>query len=216
MDEFWCNVDWFVHRYQTLIGALIALGAAILTIRVMRDQARQDQRRHMAEVARKRKAARARMPDALSELTSYQHEVAEFLVGSKETVTSPDIAIQTLKGVIEFIDDEASARVFELVSFYQVHQARLSSGQPEYQHERTQRMLDLARLRALTDSLYDYARERSDTIIPKKISTEAVRSASLFIDLIKHNEDKPYDRELWASLLSPDEPPDGLVQKPKN
>lgn len=172
-----------------------------MTIVVMREQARQERRRHSAEMARKQRAARARMPDALSALSNYQHEVAGFLVGGNESMSPPDLAIQTLKAVIEFIHDDASARTFELVSFYQVHQSRLSNKQPAFEHERARRLFDLAWLSALTNSLYDYARGRSDKIETEKITVEEARSASLFIDLTEHNEDKPYDRNMLAVML---------------
>lgn len=212
MEDFWCNIEWFVHRYQTLIGSLIALAAAISTILVMRKQGRQDQARHSSELDRKRKAARARMPDALSALSTYQAEVAEFLVGSRELISPPDLAIQTLKGVIEFIDDDASERTYELTTFYQVHQSRLSNRQPEYEHERVQRLFDLAWLSALTNSLYDYARGRSDKMDTEKITVEEARSASLFIDLTEHNEDKPYDNNMLASLLGSESSQEETIQ----
>lgn len=118
----------FLKEWQTLIGALIALAAALWTIRIMRNQTNAAEKRHQQQLARKAMAARAQMPDALSEICTYTGSVSGYvLVGNKQDLPVPPIAaVMTLKQVIEHIEDTAAQRTFELVSWYQIQQARVS------------------------------------------------------------------------------------------
>ncbi len=149
-------------EWQTLIAGLIALVAAMWTIRTMRRQALDEDGRHKDLMRRKKMAARARMPDALSEVSRYVKEMGchLLLAGSEGAIgkkPSPPIAgINSLQQVIEHIDNEAAERTFELVSWYQVQRTRTADGidpllavQPIY---------DLVLLQAYVNSLFDYAR----------------------------------------------------------
>lgn len=132
------SVCHWIFEWQTLVGALLAMLAAWLTIRVMRRQMQAEADRHDKAVRRKGLAARAQMPDALSELGLFVRGCAEHLTGRIGSLPSePVTATTALKQVIEFIEDGAAARTFELVSWYQVLRSRMShdipqSGQPEF------------------------------------------------------------------------------------
>ncbi len=189
-----CYLD-ILKDWQTLIGAGIALVAAVCTIRVMNGQRRDETTRHQHAEKRKKMSARAAMPDALNDLAVYADEWARRLVGPVRTpLDPPTAAINTLKSVIEFIDDDAAARTFELVSWYQVHRARLAHRVPSPPHpEFYDRLYDTALLKAYVDSLFEYARNRIDHVATDKPTAEAVLGAvrvplevSIFLEEEEH------------------------------
>lgn len=168
MIDFISTNEEAIKEWQTLISAIIALIVALLTILVMWHLGRKDARRHAELLRRKGFAARAQMPDALSQLCRFSEQCMAFLNGKASNLppraTEP---ITTLKSVIEYIGDEAAQRTFELVSFYQVYNARIHSyrrkqndGGPEH----AQQYYDTALLRYYIDRLYEYARNESETI----------------------------------------------------
>lgn len=90
-----------LSEWQTLIGAVLALVAALWTVHEMRKQTRGDETRHRNELLRKKLAARAQMPDALSEMSEYVRKSCEYLVSGVAKPTAPVGATSTLKAVIE-------------------------------------------------------------------------------------------------------------------
>jgi hypothetical protein len=148
----------FTKDWQTLIAALIALAAAVWTIREMRRQSQMDDQRHKDTIRRKKKAARARMPNALSEVCAYARESGLYLTQRRTDLPSaPTRAIITLQEAIEYIDDSAAERVFELVSWYQVQSTRISGN-----HDITnnsEHYYDATLLHAYANSLFQYARD---------------------------------------------------------
>ena len=179
MGSPWCEIYGFLKDWQTLIGALIALIAAILTIRVMRRQASDENTRHENQLKRKEMAARAQMPDALSEMIAYIRASGEYLTGqSAEPPEQPLSAITTLKQVIEHIDDKAAQRTFELVSWYQVQRVRMmAEAPPQAEPERGERLYDAVLLQAYANSLFDYARNEATTAPTEKPSFEDMITA---------------------------------------
>jgi hypothetical protein len=179
--------DYFASRYQfefkdwqTLVGAIIALAAALATILVMQNQARDDQERHRDGLYRKGLAARAQMPDALSALSGFTAECVKWY--DDDRAPSPDHpteAIDALKNAIEFLESGAATATFELISFYQVHNARLFSS-----HRRRRvgpgaadRLFDTTQLRCLADRLYPYARNEVETVPGTKPTQRQMMSA---------------------------------------
>lgn len=187
-----CSIYHWVFEWQTLVGALLALGAAWWTIRVMRRQMKAETDRHDEATRRKRMAARAQMPDALSELGIYVRECAERLTGRAETLPAePTPAITALKQVIEFINDGAAARSFELVSWYQVFRARMSHDIPHQERaEFADRLYDVALMQAYINSLYEYARNEENEVDTSKPSQEemenALKNAFDLIHMVQH------------------------------
>lgn len=175
----WCEVYGFLKDWQTLLGALIALAAAILTIRVMHRQATGEERRHKKQLRRKEMAARAQMPDALSELSAYVLATGECLTGqSQEVPTAPTLGITTLKEVIEHIDDKAAQRTFELVSWYQVQRVRMiAEPPPQNEPNRGDRFYDAVLLQAYVNSLFEYARNEEPSAPTANPSWEEMDTA---------------------------------------
>lgn len=169
----------FLKEWQTLLGALIALAAAFWTISVMRRHSAAEDVRHKNLMQRREMAARARMPDALSELCAYARSVGQYLTGQTEEVPNePTSAITTLKYVIEHIDDRAAQRTFELVSWYQVQRARMvGETPPQNEPRRSQRFYDVVLLQAHSNSLFQYARNEEPTAPIEKPSREEMTTA---------------------------------------
>lgn len=180
--------------WQTLVGALVALIAALWTIRVMRDQMRADTDRHHDALRRKRLAARAMMPDALSALGAYVRGCAAYLIGNTDALPAePTASITALKEVIEFIDDKAAERTFELVSWYQVFKARMSADLPSSERaEFADRQWDAALFCAYVNSLFDYARNEADDVDTSPPSRDemmdALKNAFTLVYMTQHEE----------------------------
>ncbi|OEO32902.1 hypothetical protein VW23_008785 [Devosia insulae DS-56] len=195
MDWFWCAMNatgkW-LYDWQTMVAAIIALIAALWTIGVMRRQMKDESDRHNDAMRRKRLAARAQMPDALSELGAYVRGSASRLTGRTETLPpEPTSSIAALKEVIEFIDDKAAERTFELVSWYQVLRARTNHGIPTPGTAAfPDRMYDTALLQTYINSLFDYARNEADDVDTAKPSREdmieGLKNAFTLVHMVQH------------------------------
>lgn len=163
--SFWCAYD-FLKDWQTLIGALIALGAAWRTISVMRRQGRDEDERYRKGLKRKEMASRARIPDALSNICQYCRDCFKYIGQEIEDIPDPSAdSIEALKQAIEHIEDGAALRAFELVSFYQVQHVRLFNAKfPLNQASKDEFMYDSVLLYAYANSLFDYGRNEEKVL----------------------------------------------------
>lgn len=135
----------------------------------------QHQRAQYTEVMeRKRLAARARMPDALKEVSDYAKRCAAFLSGEGSRLPEePRQAIEDLKVAIEHIDTPQAMMVYDLIAHYQVHNSRLPNTRlPKFKDF----YYDTALLHCLADRLYGYARP-DDMRLNRDISSEQVVSS---------------------------------------
>lgn len=153
--------DW-----QTLISATLALVAAWWTVRTIKQQITADRERHKDALKRKEFAARAQLPDALSILCRFTENCMRHHDGRIQQQPAPATeAIAELKAAIEFVDAQPAQKIFELVSFYQVHNARLfSDWRRRERPENAERLYDTALLRHYVDRLYKYARNEAQTV----------------------------------------------------
>ncbi|WP_051927605.1 hypothetical protein [Ruegeria halocynthiae] len=199
MCDSWIEV---IKEWQTLVAGLLALGAAFLTIRTMRKQMVNESIRHESQLRRQKKAARAKMPDALSEMSEYARQVGGYLLETQEEPPQPPSAsITTLQQVIEYIDDDAADRAFELASLFQVQHARMTSSGPKRQH--ILHKYDIALLQAYTNSLFDYARNEVESVSNEKPSREDMRTATVNVfDRIRINQNRPLFSELQKLIES--------------
>ncbi|MBA1343972.1 hypothetical protein [Rhizobium sp. WYCCWR 11146] len=166
-----------LSEWQTLIGAVLALGAALWTVREMRKQTRGDETRHTNELLRKKMAARAQMPDALSELSEYVRASCRYLVSGEAKPTVPIAGTSTLKEVIEHIDTKEAKKTFDLVSWYQVQHSRLMGSKSPKAIETAEMLYDAALLQTKIDRLFDYARNEEEEVRPEKPSQEEMISS---------------------------------------
>lgn len=149
MTPFLTTVIEFVKEWQTLIGALLAIGVAVKTIKVLNLQTLNETNRHLDHQRRKGLAARAEMPDALSEICVYIEAAGQFLVGERiDKPETPSAALSTLKRSIEYIEDGAAMRTFDLISFYQVQNVRM--GTTGFEIKANEQIYDVVKLQALT------------------------------------------------------------------
>lgn len=159
-------------QWQTLLGAVLALAAALWTVHEMRKQTRGDETRHNNELLRKKLAARAQMPDALSEMSKYVRESCDYLVSGKAKPDAPVAATSTLKAVIEHIDTKEAEKTFDLVSWYQVQHVRLIGAKKPKPIETAEMLYDAALLQTKVNRLFDYARNEPEQVRPEEPSEE--------------------------------------------
>ena len=111
---------------------------------------------------------------------------------SKELPSKPAGAINVLKAAVEFIDTQPSGKVFELVSFYQVHNARLFSGRERRGQVLAESMYDTVLLRFYVDRLYEYARNESEIVNEDEGIGELLSALKATVTLVEYvgNETK--------------------------
>ena len=177
-----------VKKWQTLIAGLLALGAATLSVRTIKKQIQQDKDIHEETKKRKAFAARAYMPDAVSKLLEYSKECFSYLENPSHALPCPPSdAITVFKNSIEFIDTDTAAAIFEMVVFYQVHNACLFSYEKESIEEKgddyDQAIFDLILLTYHFCSIFEYARNEKEKIILGKPTVEEMETAGRQLDM---------------------------------
>lgn len=193
----WCAIYGFLKDWQTLLGAVLALCAAIGTIKMMSKTAKADAKRHNEQIdeirrqanleetrhrellERKRLAARAHMPDALSTICEYVRLVIRHLTGQNSgPLKEPTAALTSLKQAIEHIDTDAAIRTFELVSWYQVQKARRENlrNQPR-NPELSDHLYDSVLFYAYANSLFEYARNQGNSASITKPTRQEMNNA---------------------------------------
>lgn len=194
---FLCTIYEFIKDWQTLIGAILALLAARWTVKTIKKQMNQEDIRNKEIMSRKAMAARSYMPDALSDLSRYARDSGSYLAGQSETPPAPPTeAVSALKQAIEHIDTNAAARVFQLISWYQVQRARTADDK-RAQQNLEEHAYDIVLLQAYTNSLFDYARNEMQTVeYTKPTQNEMNTAKSNVFDLIHRAKNPEYFRIL--------------------
>lgn len=187
--HYWLNV---LKEWQTLVSAGLALLAAGATIYYMRKQMRQEAERHCRATERRRMAIRAQLPNALSSMHQYVHQMTNWLFIFSNEQEPPLAALATLQGAIEFVDDNAANRLFELVSWYQVWSSRIGSFDHKANNTMDQEMYDCALMMAYVNSLFEYARneedEVSDTAPTRSDMESGLKQAIGLVGYVKQKE----------------------------
>jgi hypothetical protein len=200
LQQFWSTIK----GWQTLIAALIALGAAYVawsnTTRQLSHAAELERKRR----SRKQAALRAVMPLAFSEIVNYARRSSNMLqnlrarrearrVGDTEdTVTAGELTelpADTIAVITEFIEysDTIDVALFEnMLSRIQIHNSRTQSlitergpaGRPRYsgRHNIEEYMIDSALIYASASAVFGYARRETDRL-PTEITWDDVRNA---------------------------------------
>ena len=178
-------IDW-IERFQTLIAGVLALFAAILTVRTLSHQISQAEQRHQDLIRRKFNAARAVLPLVLSRLCGYAESSIRYAAKGREPISNnceiieetpafPDDIIPLLKDIIEYADDKIAESTRDLVSEIQIRRYRLTdlpktpeftllSGETiiSYLSVFDLAIFDAAHLYAHASNFFDYARHRKD------------------------------------------------------
>ena len=158
-DNIAADFGW-IYDWQTLIGALCATGAAIVTVYAMHSQTRQARQINEGAMRRKSLAAQVRMPDALRGMSKFCGESASRILKKDRTLPDePFRELEDLKTAIEFIDTGKAEQLFDLLSHYQVYTSRF----PDYDDfVPEQAVYDSAKLNYYINRLFSYARNRED------------------------------------------------------
>ena len=196
----------WLHKWQTLVGALAAGAVASIAIyfavrnttRAIRHAEHLETRRR----TRKHAALRALLPDALADLINYAEQSSRQLdallnsfSGGKlppKTVpmslaqTLPSETLRTLADFIEYSDTVDVGLVEAIVALEQIHEARLRDvvaanhnpmgGRLVLPTEIEARIIDAASIYAAAAALFEYARRQQDHM-PQTISWDEVTSA---------------------------------------
>lgn len=185
------------YDWQTLISALLALLAAWWTVRTIKKQIAGEANRHADAQKRRELSARAQMPDALSTLSRFTEACMKYHDGrSQELPARSTEAVTVLKAAIEFIAPQPADKLFELVSFYQVHNARLFSARRRRAGpENADRMFDTTVLRFYIDRMYGYARNESEFVSDEFTSDDLLSSLKAAVTLTEYagNEERYVD-----------------------
>jgi hypothetical protein len=184
-------MNWLIcvlHEWQTLIASLIALGAACWTIRkiskqidLQEKQIEFDRERYESTQKSKTWAARAALPDALSSLCGFIKSCVIFLMSTEQNRESPSPssdAINVLKTSIEYIDPVSARKLFKIVVFYQIHNARFFDDYAQgAQYQKVRQIYDAVHLRALIDQVFEYARDNAEAIPDTDLNNDNMKAA---------------------------------------
>ncbi|MGN6311723.1 MAG: hypothetical protein ACTHNN_19455 [Xanthobacteraceae bacterium] len=189
-----------IKPWQTLIGSLIAIAAALVAVWNTTRTLKNGRELEAFRRCKKRDAIRSVLPLALSEISDYAESCADALsplegkcdegllhhhdVSAPELPPLPTSSIQVFSEFIEFADEIDVSVVTRLVGKVQILQARLRSlrtkilQQSEVTGESTIQdlIVDTAILYAYASACYDYGRGKVATM-PTTIDWAGVRSA---------------------------------------
>lgn len=235
--EFAFLVSWDVlwdtlERWQTLVGALGAIIAAVWTVLTIKRQitlqrkvASEETARHRDVALRRTMSLRAQMPDALAAIASYLEECTSyiaFVAGGREGMLpqQPKEDIGVLKSAIEHMDKDTAQVMMEMVIHYQVHNARLEFKKEDFHEDPieveatsvAQRMYDLAILNYMVGKLFPFARMDIGTVA-REAPTEAkiiTVAREIFCDFLDIGDPpindgskyRPLNANIWSSFES--------------
>lgn len=191
MDDLLCwftsgAASEFAYRWQTLIAAMLALGAAIWTIGVIKQQVKQQQKAldlqhdELNDLRlRKEVRAQAGLPDALVEIMDYSRDCLAELRSDEETVlpARPQAAMSVLKEAIEFAAKDQLPLFRDIINFFQVQNSRMSDypARDDEQYS-LQVQIDCVYLFSMAGNLLDYGRGGDAALPNTKFSNDDMRS----------------------------------------
>lgn len=191
MSEVYCRVpsNWFsdpslcLFEWQTLIGGLIAIGAAVLGAILLRSQIEQAERHETERRSRKFAANRATLPLTLSEITAYARSAIVELKFLHDQITQPssmalrfdlpDFSNSSIISLRDFIDYSTDVNVndciCEIIREIQILNSRLNDVNLDRNHasirlEIEEYIVQAARLNLIVGLLFPYARGTSDSL----------------------------------------------------
>jgi hypothetical protein len=193
-DGFWNGLQ----KWQTLVGATVALIAAGFAIWNTTRSLRQNKQFEEQRRTRKHAALRAVLPLALSQVSEYAERSAHALddlasrcsggalprmAASGDLVQPlPSDTLKTLTDFIEYSDNLDVAVIESTIAWIQIHDARLRSlvkrnrTQRVIRAELEARIIDAASIAAGAGTVYEYAR-RQETQLQHTLPWAAVRNA---------------------------------------
>ena len=201
----WAAVIAWVYEHETLAGGFMALASAILAAWFLSRQIGQAERHERDRFRRRREAARAMLPLALSSISDYAERSAlagkslldQCVDGALEG--GPDLnvpvlpllptdALFALKEMIELSSRGETATIAKIATVIQYQYSRLSSLVADATHPPANNIIiiqsinietyiiDAAIIYARVEALFDFGRRRTDNI-PEGVAWRRVNSA---------------------------------------
>lgn len=179
-DEALGCFEYWLNRYQGLLGGILALVGAALAFVAVRAQIGQTERHAQERRTRASNAARSILPPALSSITDYASQCIEQLklLRASKSIQAKDLrfpslpahTIDVFKQAVEFADEKNADEFADLIAHIQVQNARLRDLINESRkrtihpmsYQVTNTMYDAVDLHARAGRLFDYARRFMD------------------------------------------------------
>lgn len=171
--------EYWLNRYQSLLGALATLAAAFLAFYAVQRQIAQNDRLDLERRAREAEAARAVLPLTLSMISTYAMKCIEIMRDeiphgpplttprSIEFPSFPDDVVRTLQDNIRHEQPGTARQIADLIKNAQIQNSRLSQlhldlptiNTNDYKMLRLQQgLFDACSLYARASQLFDHAR----------------------------------------------------------
>jgi len=194
-------VEFWLNRYQTLIGGILALGGAYLAFSAVRQQISQVERHENERRERESNAARAVVTHALSKLNTYAGECVSvlrkhrpnaghvFVSGPINPPKFPHDVIPILQNAVRYSSSEFAVQFADLIAQAQIQNSRMSyiseksSASPHGGATFTDlqgNIFDALDLYVRSGRLFDYGRIFLDYHI---VETSKLREAFRLLDL---------------------------------
>ncbi len=184
----------WIYQFQTLITGIIAIAAAYLTFRVVREQIKQTSDLEELRRAREEAAARAALPLALSEVAEYSLQSIRSVEGLRKEQAGPErprlpqlpvSSFSVFQDVARSADREIAKQIVELLSLIQVQHSRLKGlheGQTQIEHNFLGAIIDAANVYCRVNVLFSYGRESHviNSLPSKEGLINAVHNARIF------------------------------------
>lgn len=198
---------WF--EWQGLLSGILAVGAAFVSIWFLKRQIAQTSELHKNELERRHNSVRSVVPVALSAISEYCDAVADQIATAIEDqqddydfafdavaqgrteqkyfqpVQFPADVISTMKSFVETLTRAAEVKhMAELLSSLQILQSRFKDfdlKQVAVENRLNSLLLDVAKVKLLTDSIYNYGRFVDDASFSK---LEGYETAALWDEVL--------------------------------
>lgn len=173
-------------EWQTLISGFIALLAALITVRTIKQQIATEEIRHKEERERRAFAIRARIPSALSELSTYIESCFRgVFLADKTIIKSAPNVTDIFSDHVEFCDEETAKNIYRIICEYQILNSRIQSHfSGGFAHiPKESRLCDCLKFHHMTLKMFDYARNEEKTFLLNELNMENKKDIAHIIRL---------------------------------
>jgi len=195
-----------LREWQSLVAGLFATIVGLFTAALIWSQLyvqkQQIEERRRSEAL----GATARLPDALSKLSSFTKQCVRYLTNKHDRVmaappTPPSEAIQAIQESVRYVDPLSAKQLYELIVHYQILNSRLPDFGPDGSWLEGQDFYDVALLQSHVNRAFPFARNSSDEIPGGSFTRDEVRNGlqnSVGSDVII--EDDPKFRDFFKRI----------------
>ncbi len=198
-----CDFVRVLYNWQTLVGSVLALFGAWLTVRGINSQLNQAQTFEDQRNKREERAAKAVLPLALSELMEYSNCCMKFLKNNflyrdfkskqEADLFQPSVSgsiLSIFQNCAKYSDQITADQIHQLLLRLQIQNSRLKglilqtkeASQPQITYDAKVAILDAAELHARCIDIFAYARD-SDNPQYQMTFQEKLNNALFFADI---------------------------------